>query len=77
MVGVQDVNSRTACSGSAGSNLLTVQSTTGFSLGDVVLELGLYNRALNLMNAPMNVITTGFQSVLFSACARAQDSPAL
>ncbi|WP_167759652.1 lipopolysaccharide biosynthesis protein [Massilia horti] len=37
-----------------------------------VVNLGLYNRALNLMNAPMSVITAGFQGVLFAACSRAQ-----
>lgn len=43
-----------------------------------VVELGLYNRALNLVNMPMSVITTGFQGVLFAACARAQrDSAAI
>lgn len=43
-----------------------------------LVELGLYNRALNLVNLPMSVITTGFQGVLFAACARTQrDSAAL
>ena len=37
-----------------------------------IVELGLYNRALNLVNMPMSIITTGFQGVLFAACARAQ-----
>lgn len=37
-----------------------------------VVDLGLYNRALNLLAMPMSVITTGFQGVLFSACSRAQ-----
>lgn len=40
-----------------------------------VAELGLYNRALSLVNMPMSAITTGFQGVLFAACARAQASP--
>jgi O-antigen/teichoic acid export membrane protein len=43
-----------------------------------LVELGLYNRALNLVNMPMSIITTGFQGVLFAACARIQgDSAAL
>lgn len=37
-----------------------------------IVELGLYNRALNLVNMPMSIITTGFQGVLFAACARTQ-----
>jgi O-antigen/teichoic acid export membrane protein len=37
-----------------------------------VVALGLYNRVLNLVNMPMSVITTGFQGVLFAACARSQ-----
>ncbi|MDQ2823431.1 MAG: lipopolysaccharide biosynthesis protein [Pseudomonadota bacterium] len=36
------------------------------------VDLGLYNRVLNLVNMPMSIITTGFQGVLFAACARAQ-----
>lgn len=35
-------------------------------------ELGLYSRALNLLNMPMSMIATGFQGVLFAACARHQ-----
>jgi PST family polysaccharide transporter len=35
-------------------------------------DLGLYSRAANLLITPMSVIATGFQSVLFAACARAQ-----
>ena len=41
-----------------------------------VIDLGLYNRALNLVNMPMSVITTGFQGVLFAACARTQQDRA-
>lgn len=37
-----------------------------------IVELGLYNRALNLVNTPMSIIATGFQGVLFAACARTQ-----
>lgn len=40
------------------------------------VDLGLYNRVLNLVNMPMSVITTGFQGVLFAACARAQSDRA-
>lgn len=36
------------------------------------VDLGLYNRVLNLVNMPMSIITTGFQGVLFAACARTQ-----
>lgn len=43
-----------------------------------IVDLGLYNRALNLVNMPMSIITTGFQGVLFAACARTQrDSAAI
>jgi O-antigen/teichoic acid export membrane protein len=38
-----------------------------------VIDLGLYTRALNLLTTPMNIIATGFQGVLFAACARAQN----
>jgi O-antigen/teichoic acid export membrane protein len=38
-----------------------------------VLDLGLYNRAINLLSAPMNIIISGFQGVLFSVCARTQN----
>jgi O-antigen/teichoic acid export membrane protein len=38
-----------------------------------VIDLGLYSRALNLLNTPMSIIATGFQGVLFAACARAQN----
>jgi O-antigen/teichoic acid export membrane protein len=50
------------------SNLDTVFIGRAFG----VVDLGLYNRAMNLLNAPMSIITTGFQGVLFSACARTQ-----
>ena len=50
------------------SNLDTVFIGRAFG----VVELGLYTRALNLLNTPMNMITTGFQGVLFSACSRTQ-----
>ena len=50
------------------SNLDTVFIGRAFG----VVDLGLYNRALTLLNAPMNMITTGFQGVLFSACSRTQ-----
>jgi lipopolysaccharide exporter len=43
-----------------------------------IVDLGLYNRALNLVTMPMSIITTGFQGVLFAACARTQrDSAAI
>jgi len=35
-------------------------------------ELGLYSRALSLLNMPMSMIATGFQGVLFAACSRNQ-----
>jgi O-antigen/teichoic acid export membrane protein len=35
-------------------------------------ELGLYSRALSLLNMPMSLIATGFQGVLFAACSRHQ-----
>jgi O-antigen/teichoic acid export membrane protein len=38
-----------------------------------VVDLGLYGRALNLLTTPMSIIATGFQGVLFAACARAQN----
>ena len=41
-----------------------------------IVDLGLYNRALNLVNMPMSIITTGFQGVLFAACARTQSDTA-
>lgn len=56
------------------SNLDVVFIGRAFGL----VELGLYNRALSLVNMPMSVITTGFQGVLFAACARTQgDSAAI
>ncbi len=56
------------------SNLDVVVIGRAFGL----VELGLYNRALNLVNLPMSIITTGFQGVLFAACARTQrDTAAL
>ena len=39
-----------------------------------ILELGLYNRAFNLVSTPMGVLVTGLQTVLFAATARAQDN---
>lgn len=53
------------------SNLDTVFVGRAFG----VVELGLYNRALNLLSTPMNVITTGFQGVLFASCSRTQSDP--
>jgi O-antigen/teichoic acid export membrane protein len=53
------------------SNLDTVFIGRAFG----VIELGLYNRALNLLSTPMNIITTGFQGVLFAACSRTQSDP--
>lgn len=50
------------------SNLDTAMIGRAFG----VVDLGLYSRALNLVNTPMNIVTTGFQGVLFAACARAQ-----
>ena len=38
-----------------------------------IIDLGLYSRALNLLNTPMNMIATGFQGVLFAVCARTQN----
>jgi O-antigen/teichoic acid export membrane protein len=35
-------------------------------------ELGLYSRALSLLNMPMSIIATGFQGVLFATCSRHQ-----
>ena len=40
-----------------------------------VTELGLYNRAMMLVSSPMSAFVSGLQSVLFSACSRAQDRP--
>jgi len=37
-----------------------------------VASLGLYSRALNLLNMPMNMVTACFQGVLFAACSRLQ-----
>lgn len=54
------------------SNLDTVFIGRAFG----VLELGLYNRALTLLNTPMNMIATGFQGVLFASCSRTQNDPA-
>lgn len=51
------------------SNLDTVFIGRAFG----VVELGLYNRAITLLNTPMNMIATGFQGVLFSACSRTQN----
>lgn len=53
------------------SNLDTVFIGRAFG----VVELGLYNRALNLLSTPMNVITNGFQGVLFASCSRTQNDP--
>lgn len=50
------------------SNLDTVFIGRAFG----VVELGLYNRAITLLNTPMNMIATGFQGVLFAACSRTQ-----
>jgi O-antigen/teichoic acid export membrane protein len=41
-----------------------------------VVDLGLYGRALNLLNTPMSIIATGFQGVLFAACSRNQEDGA-
>lgn len=53
------------------SNLDTVFIGRAFG----VVDLGLYSRATNLLNMPMNIIATGFQGVLFAACSRTQDDP--
>ncbi|MGJ7918457.1 lipopolysaccharide biosynthesis protein [Massilia sp. LXY-6] len=50
------------------SNLDTVFIGRAFGVAD----LGLYSRALNLLNTPMSIIATGFQGVLFAACSRQQ-----
>jgi O-antigen/teichoic acid export membrane protein len=50
------------------SNLDTVFIGRAFG----VVNLGLYNRAFTLLTTPMNIITTGFQGVLFAACSRTQ-----
>lgn len=50
------------------SNLDTVFVGRAFGIS----SLGLYNRALNLLNTPMSIIATGFQGVLFAACSRSQ-----
>jgi O-antigen/teichoic acid export membrane protein len=50
------------------SNLDTAMIGRAFG----VVDLGLYSRALNLVNTPMSIVTTGFQGVLFAACSRAQ-----
>lgn len=50
------------------SNLDTVFIGRAFG----VVDLGLYSRAINLLNMPMNIIATGFQGVLFAACSRTQ-----
>ena len=50
------------------SNLDVVFIGRAFGL----VDLGLYNRALTLVSMPMSIITTGFQGVLFAACARTQ-----
>ena len=43
-----------------------------------IAELGLYNRAINLVTTPITAIVPSLQSVLFAASARAQeDRPAL
>jgi O-antigen/teichoic acid export membrane protein len=54
------------------SNLDTAMIGRAFG----VVDLGLYSRALNLVNTPMNIVTTGFQGVLFAACSRAQGQQA-
>jgi O-antigen/teichoic acid export membrane protein len=54
------------------SNLDTVFIGRAFG----VVDLGLYNRALNLLSAPMSAITSGFQGVLFAACSRTQSDRA-
>jgi len=41
-----------------------------------VAELGLYSRALSLLNMPMSIIATGFQGVLFTSCSRQQHDTA-
>jgi len=41
-----------------------------------VTDLGLYNRAYNLVSTPMSAITTSLQGVLFAASSRAQDDKA-
>lgn len=37
-----------------------------------VTDLGFYNRAMMLVASPMNMVTTGLQGVLFSACSQIQ-----
>lgn len=52
--------------------LLNIDSfVIGRMLG--VYYLGLYNRAMNLMNTPANVLVSGMQSVIFSACSKIQN----
>lgn len=51
------------------SNLDTVFIGRAFG----VVDLGLYNRAINLLNAPIGIITSGFQGVLFAVCSRNQN----
>ena len=38
------------------------------------VDLGLYNRAFNLVNMPMSAVVSSIQGVLFSAYARSQDN---
>lgn len=38
------------------------------------VDLGLYNRAFNLVNMPMSAVVSSMQGVLFSAYARSQDN---
>jgi PST family polysaccharide transporter len=41
-----------------------------------VVNLGLYNRAMNLVNSPMNAFVSTLQGVLFSSYSRVQGQPA-
>lgn len=63
-----------------GANLCsyTILNLDSFVVGRLigVAELGIYNRAMTLVTTPMNVVTTSLQSVLFSACSKAQDNKA-
>jgi PST family polysaccharide transporter len=64
---------------------ITAANLSSWSIGNLdtvfvgrafgVVDLGLYSRAINLLSTPMNIITTGFQGVLLSACAQAQNNP--
>lgn len=52
--------------------LLNIDSfVIGRMLG--VYYLGLYNRAMNLMNTPANMLVSGMQSVIFSTCSKIQN----